>query len=234
MAYSVDDIAEAITYLTSSRTADDGALDFDATTCLTNGTTGEDCDEIKNTLSSKIAIDVQGGALLVNTKVRVFVNSVMTGGDTYLLPYTDANSVSGTNEIGPETIVAGEWDEFTLSSAFIADLAVADVNGYQYVRYASDGTAKPKIGEVQADALIDLDVLSGISRDNAGAVEVSCNVFLLRKISGTELVYVSSVVSHGTTGAFSFNVGPGLDYVLLGQKDGTPNIFDITDYVQGV
>jgi len=164
VAYSVDDIASCVAWVTSSgRTSDDSSEDFDSTTCSTNGTVGEECDEIKDALPLKIGLDLGGGTLLVNSKVQVYVQSIMSAGDFYLLPYSDANSVIGTNEIGPNTASAGAWMEFTLTQNFVDDLAAPDGDGFVFVRWASDGTAKLKHGEVEADLLIDLDTLTGVS-----------------------------------------------------------------------
>lgn len=236
MAYSVDLIA-SVTNATHSagRTNDDIANSVDTTSCHTNGTVGESCDEFKDAESMKIGLDVSGGQIENGSKVQVYCNDVMSAGDVYLLPYSDANSVIGTNELGPETIGAGAYDEFTLDQNFIDDLAAPDGNGYVYVRYASDGTAKSKTGEVQADLIVTLDTLAGITKDNAGDVLVSCYVACFQKVEGGgpphEYVWVASTTSHGTTGAYSFSVAPSGEFFVYAIKEDTPHVFDVTDDV---
>ena len=59
MAYSTAPIIKLETFTTTSYTADDGTFDVDWTTCGTNGTAAESCDEIKQgTLCARIAVEV--------------------------------------------------------------------------------------------------------------------------------------------------------------------------------
>jgi len=138
----------------SGRQNDDTTVDLDITACMSNGTLTTVCDEWKNILSGRIGLDLGGGTIVAGSLIRVRVDSFMTGGDIYLLPYTDANSVSTTNEINGGAIAADTWIEWTLTQAFIDDLWV-DGSGYAYVRMASDGTSKPKVSEAESDLTID-------------------------------------------------------------------------------
>lgn len=73
--------------------------------------------------------------------------------------------------------------------------------------------------------------LAGVTKNNAGAVLVSCDVELHR-YSASGSAYIGRQVSDGTTGAYSFQVFPSTncdDYYVATWKDGSPNVFDITD-----
>ncbi len=65
-------------------------------------------------------------------------------------------------------------------------------------------------------------IISGISRDSAGAVLVSATVKLFRTDTDA---FVESTVSDAVTGAFTFNVvGPGQYYYEVAYKTGSPDI----------
>ncbi len=99
MAYGTTGIYAVETWSAASEYADDGSLDIDVTTCMLNGTNGEDCDEWKEgTLNGKVILDIDPAALLT-LKVRFYFNGSMAAGDNDLVPYTDANSVSSTNKV---------------------------------------------------------------------------------------------------------------------------------------
>ena len=63
-----------IAFITTDETADDGTQDATSTTCMTNGTTAEDCDEIKEgTLILKITLDIDPVAL-ITFAIQFFLN----------------------------------------------------------------------------------------------------------------------------------------------------------------
>ncbi len=232
MAYSVDDITLVTDAVhTAGRTNPDTSNPVDVTTCMTNGTLADSCDEWKDADSGKIHIDVSGGTI-DTLSIRLWLNDIMTGGDFYLMPYTSDTAVSGTNEM-QDTGVDDTWHEFVLGSSFIAELNVAGDDTVA-IRVASDGTSKLKWGEVQADLVTITATLAGVTRDEAGDVLISCEVTLIKVNSPTDREIVDRQVSDGTTGAYSFTVIPSQDYMILADKDLTPNKFDVTDIVQGV
>jgi len=74
--------------------------------------------------------------------------------------------------------------------------------------------------------------VSGVTRDNAGNLLGSCDVFLLKYNSGTHLfTQIAHMTSSAVTGAFTFS---GLSdnassYCIVAWLDGTPHVFDISD-----
>lgn len=70
--------------------------------------------------------------------------------------------------------------------------------------------------------------ISGISRDSGGAVLGSCIVQLY---NATTKAYVAQVTSDPSTGAFDFANLPDntTPYFIRALKDGTPNVFGVTD-----
>jgi len=75
--------------------------------------------------------------------------------------------------------------------------------------------------------------ISGVTRDSAGAVLVSCVVELFRTEDDVE---VDSTVSDGVTGAYVFNVvGLGQQYYAVAYKTGVPDVAGTTvQTIQGL
>ncbi len=74
--------------------------------------------------------------------------------------------------------------------------------------------------------------ISGITRDNNGNVAGSCDVYLLKYNSGTHLfTQVARVVSDASLGTFLFSGIADNDpsYNIIAFKDGSPDIFDVSD-----
>jgi len=234
MAYSVDDIGkvEAWTHVGSFYDGDDLLLDEDNTVCMTNGTVAEDCDEIKASPGMRVEINVPPATITV-LKVRFYLNSIMTAGNQWLLPYTDANTVSPTNEVIGDYTSAGVWVEHVCSAEFIAQLG--DLGDKIAVRLASNAEdAKSKLGEVEVDVTWDQPQLSGVTKNKDGSVLVSCKVSLFKIIDeGPPETYEfkESQISDGVTGAYSFGVYEGSKYMVYSEKDDTPHVFDATDNV---
>jgi hypothetical protein len=213
MAYSVDDIGSVITYVVTSYAADDGATEATITSCMTNGTTGEDCDELKSGVNRmKVEINVPPASITA-LKIRVYLNSIMSAGDNELMPYTDANSVSATNEVNGDYTSAGVWVEHVCSAAFIAELA--DISGKCYVGLsAKDGTAKSKVGEVEADVTQTLHTMAGVTYDVDGTALGSCQYNVQRRNSLAPEVW--SVEETGTSNASTGGILPGPSTVRIG------------------
>lgn len=232
MAYSVDDIGKVEAWTHTGYDGDDITLDATITACMTNGSVGEDCDEIKDSPGCRVEINVPPATITV-LKVRFYLNSIMTGGDQWLMPYIDANSVSTTNEVIGDYRSAGVWVEHVCSAAFIAQLA--DLGDKFAVRLASfNQSAKSKLGEVEVDVTWDQPQLSGVTKDKDGSVLVSCKVSLFKVIDeGPPETYEfkESQISDGVTGAYSFGVYEGSKYMIYAEKDDTPHVFDATDNV---
>lgn len=232
MAYSVDDIGKVEAWTHTGYDGDDTLLDETLTACMTNGTVGEDCDEIKDSPGCRVEVNVPP-ATITALKVRFYLNSIMTAGDQWLMPYTSAVAVSTNYEVIGDYRSAGVWVEHVCSANFIAELA--DLGDKFAVRLASFGqSAKSKLGEVEVDVTWDQPQLSGITKDKNGSVLISCKVSLFKVISeGPPETYEfkESQISDGVTGAYSFGVYTGTKYMVYAEKDDTPHVFDCTDNV---
>jgi len=197
MAYSVDDISAVESWTAASYTADDGTLDVDVTTCMTNGTIGESCDEWKQgVMSGRVEINVDP-ATIDTFSIRFYQNDSMASGDMSCLPYIDADSVSTTNENIQTYDTNGVWVEHVLSAAFIAELADQGGGTCAVRLSSSDGAAKPKLGEVETDIVL-LPVGPAIT--NAGDEDFT--------------VYETNVVVTGT----DFGTNTGLADIELGDS----------------
>lgn len=225
MAYGLTGITAVESWTAASEYADDIALDVDVTSCMTNGTTGEDCDEWKEgTLNCRVEIGY-GPASILTLSVRFYMNSFMTAGDNELLPYTDANSVSSTNAVNLTYGTAGQWYEHDCSAAFIAELG--DLGGYCAVRLASPDISKPKLGEVQIDITIYTLTLAGITQDYDKSALVSCeySVFVRNGMAPETWVLSTSGTSNGSTGAYTEELGIGT-YRVVAVKDVEPQVMN--------
>lgn len=236
MAFSVAKIDSIVAYITTAYDADDGSQDVDNTTCMTNGTLAEDCDEIKlGVLCLRIGIDVPPSSIN-SLSIRVYLNSIMSAGDNAILPYIDANSVSITNENVQAYNSAPGWVTHILSANFLAQLA--DVGGKTYLRFGSgesgsNGVAKSKIGEIEIDISYDTYKYEGITKDNAGDVLGSCYVALFQNLGGTPPTYqfMASTTSDSSTGAYIFTGQGNFNAMVYSIKLDSPHVFDATDNV---
>ena len=79
--------------------------------------------------------------------------------------------------------------------------------------------------------------VSGITKDNEGAVLPNCEVALFEVLTvgpPSTYLFVESQISDGS-GAYTFNAAIGKEYFVYAIKDGSPNVFDSTDNtIQGV
>jgi len=227
MAYGVDGILAVESWTTANYSADDGALDIDVTSCMLNGTTGQDCDEYKEgTISCKVILEAAPASILT-LSVRFYLNSIMTAGDNTLMPYTDANSVSTSNEDTQDYSSAGNWIEHDCSGAFIAELGDQG-DGTCAVRLSSNDGAKSKLGEVNIDITVYTLTLAGITRDAAGDALVSSEYNVFRR-SGMALEtwsLAASGTSNGSTGAYTEEMAIGT-YRVVSVKDVEPQVMDI-------
>lgn len=232
MAYSIDDIERVDAYTAASYAADDAALDVELA-CMLNGTTGEDCDEWKEgTINGRVEIAVPPSAITAMS-VRFYLNSIMTAGNNSLLPYTDVDSVDNTDEDTQDYSSAGQWIEHaSLSAGFLADLG--DLGLKCAVRLASNDGAKSKIGEVNADVTYTTLALAGVTKDKDGVALGSCEVALFQVVSQgppSTYSYIEPQTSNAVTGAYSFTVFGGIEFMVYSIKDDTPHVFDASDNV---
>jgi len=233
MAYGIDWIDAVLAMATSTYSSDDISQDADVTDCMTNGTTGEDCDEWKEgTICGKVIIDVDP-SVITSLSVRFYLNSIMTAGDNELLPYTDSNSVSTTYEVNGDYTSAGVWVEHVCSANFISELG--DIGGGQCaVRLGSNDGAKSKIGEVNIDIGIPHDDVIGVTYDYQKNILGSTYVSAYKVLSTNPLVFASSpydsTVSHGTTGAYTLSLYAG-DWILIFFNAGSPDVMDISERI---
>lgn len=71
-------------------------------------------------------------------------------------------------------------------------------------------------------------IISGITRDSAGAALGGCTVELYRRNQDQTLgLFVESTTSDGA-GNFSFAVGPGLQYQHIAYKVGAPDVAGVS------
>lgn len=73
--------------------------------------------------------------------------------------------------------------------------------------------------------------IAGVSRDNAGAVLGSMDMYLFHYDSHV-FTFIEKIVSDSSTGAFEFQFCPAASgtYAVMGRKTGSPNKFDTTDF----
>lgn len=232
MAYDTEDILviNASTWL--DYWTDDIVVGVDNTVCLTNGTVSEDCDETKSGEEGQRIVIAIPPATVTAIKIRVYLNSIMSTGNNSILAYTDANSVTLTGENEQDYSSAGQWVEHILSSTLIAQLG--DLGDSFALRFGTNSGAKSKIGEIEVDVTWDQPQLSGITKDKDGSVLVSCEVALFKVIDEgppETYEYKESQISDPSTGAYSFGVYEGSNYMVYAVKDNSPHVFDATDNV---
>lgn len=75
--------------------------------------------------------------------------------------------------------------------------------------------------------------LEGVTYDKNGDILVSCECYLYKDNGDNTLTFVGYVASNGGTGAYSFTgIGDNdAAYLVVFIKDGSPNVFDVTDHV---
>jgi len=235
MAFSVDKIDYCTAWLVASELADDGTVDVEQLSCMTNAVLTTMCDELKTgTTCLKIGIN-QDPSTITALSIRFYLQSIMAAGDNAVTPYTDANSVSGTNK-NNQTYGSGQvgtWVTHVMSAAAIAELG--NVGGKCYLRLnASDGTAKTKLSEVNIEMTVALYKVEGVTYDDAGDALGSVQVSIFSVDGSGVYTYIDTQVSNATTGAYSFaTLGPG-DFIVVGHKADTPHIFDVTDEITSV
>ena len=231
MAYSVVDILSTIAFLTANYTADDGAEDADSTSCMTNGTLSETCDEIKEgTIVLKILFTQDESDLIQPIKARFYFDSLMAAGDNVIMPYIDGNSVSNTNEDVEAYTSSGQWINHEDSSgAFRDEMGDASGDGKGGIRFAAnDGTAKSKIGEINLDIIIQTFELTATTRDNNGDVLGNCEYLIFKVTSiGPEVWQLKASGTSSGAGAISEFLGAG-DYRVVALKDLTNDVIDVT------
>jgi len=74
--------------------------------------------------------------------------------------------------------------------------------------------------------------VSGITKDSASVALGSCDVYLMRKLENGSIQYVTKSVSDPVTGEYSFLANSRIStYFVIARKEGTPNVFDVTDFI---
>ncbi len=75
--------------------------------------------------------------------------------------------------------------------------------------------------------------LEGFTKKDDGSTETSVKCYLVKDNGDNSFTPIAYVLSHATTGAFSFTGLSDNDpnYQIFGFKDDTPHIMDVTDYV---
>ena len=78
-----------------------------------------------------------------------------------------------------------------------------------------------------------MSTLTGVTKNNSGVPLGSCDVFLFKYDSGAStLTQMDFVTSDPTTGVYTFTgIADTLAvYLVTAFKNGTPNVFDVTDH----
>jgi hypothetical protein len=72
--------------------------------------------------------------------------------------------------------------------------------------------------------------ISGVTRDNSGAILGNCDVYLHKFLDG-KLIYLGNTTSNSITGVYEFfRYDNDSNYVITARKVGSPNVFDVTDF----
>jgi len=73
--------------------------------------------------------------------------------------------------------------------------------------------------------------VAGVTRDSDGDPLGSCDVHLLHYLSDV-FTFIAHTTSHSSTGAYSFPICPASSgaYAVVARKEGSPNVFDVTDF----
>jgi len=217
----------------TARDSDDGAL-TDRTGCFTDGDTETSCEELTaGTEGLRVHFSVPASVISTLT-VRFWDDGAMDGGDWACMPYTDANSVSTTNEI-VEALVVNANTDFVLDAAFIADLGDAG-DGNFAIRFAiaDSSIAKPKASEVEYELLFDTTAVNGFTFDVDGNPLGSMVVQAFRVLATSPLELscdpFDTDTSHAVTGAYTLNLFAS-DWVLISFDAGAPDKMDISERI---
>ncbi len=98
-----------------------------------------------------------------------------------------------------------------------------------------DGDDRGATWDIGADEYVGVATygLSGVTRNNAGVILGSCDVYLMKDGLDDTFSFEGHTTSHATTGVYTFSdVGDTLaQYLVIAWKDDSPHVFDATDYV---
>ena len=242
MAYSSDEVFYAGSWTAADAYTDDIVEDADATSCLTDGVSAQDCDEIKRQLHLRAGINLGNNPAALETfKVRMYQNTWRTAGDWTMVPYVDSNSVNSAYKTPnvPNDVEESKWIEFIVppsaGTSFWDNLEVTGDNQV-YVRLVATDTGKTKIGELEVDFSFYSIATSGTTYDNSGSVlgGMTVNAYA---VSGTppplnfqSATPFATAVSNASTGVYSLGLYPG-DWVMIVLDPDTPDRMDITERI---
>lgn len=87
--------------------------------------------------------------------------------------------------------------------------------------------------EFECPTLVITYKLEGITKDKNGTALGSCLCFLCKDNQDTTCSYIAYVLSNSVTGAYLFSgiADNDAQYFVISWKDGSPNVFDVTDHV---
>jgi hypothetical protein len=217
----------------TARDSDDGAL-TDKTGCFTDGDTETNCEELTpGTEGLRVHFDVPA-SVITSLTMRFWDDGAMDGGDWSCMPYTDANSVSTTNEV-VEALVVNANTDFVCDAAFLADLGDAG-DGNFAVRFAiaNGSSAKPKASEVEYELVFDTTAVNGFTFDVDGDPLGSIVVQAFRVITASPLELACDPydidTSNAVTGAYTLNLFAS-DWVLIAFDAGSPDKMDISERI---
>jgi len=225
------DTVEVVTL--TNRSSDDGAL-IDKTGCFTDGDTETSCEELTpDTEGLRVHFSVPK-SVVTSLTMRFWDDGAMDGGDWSCMPYTDANSVSTTNEV-VEALVINANTDFVLDAAFMADLGDAGGGNFA-VRFAiaNGSSAKPKASEVEYELVFDTTAVTGFTFDDDGVALGSIVVQAYRVLTASPLELAcdpyDTDTSNAVTGAYTLNLFAS-DWVLIAFDAGTPDKMDISERI---
>jgi hypothetical protein len=234
MAFVSTNISRVDVVALTARDSDDGAL-TDKTGCFTDGDTEKNCEELtagSEGLRVQFNIPI---SVVISITMKFWDQGAMDTGDWACMPYTDANSVSTTNEI-VEALVDDADTDFVLDSAFMDDLGDADGSGNFAVRFAiaAASIAKPKASEVQYEIVYDTTAVNGFTFDVDGDPLGSIVVQAFRVTTASPLELECEPfdmdTSNAVTGAYTLNLFAS-DWVLIAFDAGTPDKMDISERI---
>lgn len=219
----------------SSETGSDGTL-TDETSCMSDGSLGTSCVEVKAAQGLRIEWPHTPGAMSSVT-IRIGINSTMADGTNRLAPYDTSSTIDNTNGVTTVSLTDSGTPkdvDTSISAAFVSDCLTTE---FTYRQFENGSGAKTKTAEAEVEATIATIALTGVTKDDDDVIDDLMPLTLLRRVGGSApftWVTIDTLTSTVTTGAYTFNYeDDGSEYRVFGQNtDGTES--DITPEVQGV
>ena len=157
-------------------------------------------------------------------------NIVVTGTDFLSPQSTGKLELGDSATYGSATLVTQSIDSWANTSIQF-DLTIGSLEVESLWLYVTNSAAARSSGyAVTVNITI---AIAGITKDSTGTALGSCDCYLFKNNATDDVpTYEGYVLSHATTGAYSFTVSDtDAKYFVIAKKDGTDNVFDTTDHV---